>query len=704
MKKLTLKTKEGCFRILAICIVILLLSGLIARAFQSDFGKIKVERVSIDTRGAILNAELYYPVGTTDRDSLPGIVVTHGGGCTLGVTKGIAAEMARRGFAVLNVSAYGTGLSDQPIYEEAGQGQDGFNIMEAISGIYDAIEYMKTLTFVDATRIGALGHSLGAIRLYRAAGLDAGYYTFNDIMINVLYNKFGLEFTEEQIYEDADELAAEYLSEDQLDHYYTLRDSEYSNYDTRLKACVALGMTSTACRWLSTVEVAGYEVTRSMQTNIAAVNGNYDNLWDYTTTEASRAGWYAPDGFSTARWYALDDKLQSNTDLGAFNEISIVDNAALAESIENGNTRILIPTGDETHSKEFFSEKTIAVLANYYAQTLNYNRGDLTDTSTIPLDATDQIWAGRAVFNFVAMLAMFGIMLSICCLILTTKRFKGCICTVDDAARSNLNKPTYLIGSLATIAFTFIAIYLANANGTKLFSPSNLLPVSKGSALLTYFLLALAAGGLIVLVFNIVVSKRQTGTYGIANLNLRISIRALAKCLILSIVLIIIGYTALSVSEYFFGQDFRFWMISLSDMKVEWWALGVRYAIMWFPLYLILSAGINFTIRTDIPVWKDTLITVIVNSAGIWLCCLINYVLARTSYDGTLFSNFQSTYQYVLWVPITVYIARKMYNLTKNIWSGAFLNTMIITWSIMSSLGVNDGYWGPNWISNFFNI
>ena len=139
-------------------------------------------------------------------------------------------------------------------------------------------------------------------------------------------------------------------------------------------------------------------------------------------------------------------------------------------------------------------------------------------------------------------------------------------------------------------------------------------------------------------------------------------------------------------------------------MKVEWWTLGVRYAIMWFPLYLILSAGINYTIRTDIPEWKDTLITVVINSAGIWLCCLINYVLARTSYQGTLFSNFQSTYQYLLWVPITVYIARKMYNLTKNIWSGAFLNTMIITWSIMSSLGVNDGYWGPNWISNFFNI
>lgn len=43
MKKLTLKTKEGCLKLTAIFIVVLMLSALIARAFQNDFGKIKVE-------------------------------------------------------------------------------------------------------------------------------------------------------------------------------------------------------------------------------------------------------------------------------------------------------------------------------------------------------------------------------------------------------------------------------------------------------------------------------------------------------------------------------------------------------------------------------------------------------------------------------------------------------------------------------------
>lgn len=704
MKKLTLKTKEGCIKLITIFIIVILVSGLIARAFQNDFGKIKVEQVFFDSRGAVINAELYYPVGTNDTDSLPGIVVTHGGGCALGVTKGIASELARRGFVVLNVSAYGTGLSDQPDYDEAGQGKDGFNMMEAINGLYDSLCYLKSLRFVDATRVGSVGHSMGAMRTFEAAVIDAGYYTFNDIMLNVLYDEFGLEITEDQLNEDADAIAEASLNADQLAHYNSLREINYEVFDTRVKAEVPLGVGGGSRTWLATVTVAGHEVTRCLQTNVAAVSGNYDSQWGYTEDEHNRTGWYAEDGFSEGRWYALDDATQTSTDLGAFNETSIVDNAALAEAIENGTTRILISTGDETHSKEFFSNSTISVLANYFSQTLNYNRGDLTDPSTVPLSSENQIWYWRAIFNFIALLAMLGLLFAVGGLILRTKTYAACICKVDESSRPKVNKALYWAASLFTIIVSFVAIYLANVNGIMLYDPGMNLPLGRGAALLIYFLLFVGGGALIVLIFNVIISKKSTGKTGLAALNIRMPIMSFLKCLAFCIILIIVGYTALAVSEYFFGQDFRLWMISLSDMKVEWWTLGLRYALILFPMYFVISAATNYTIRTDIPEWKDTLITVVVNSAGIWLCCLVNYVLARTSFNGTLFSNFQSSYQYLLWVPITVYFARKMYNITKNVWTGALLNTFIITWSIMSSLGVNDTFWGQHWVGNFFNV
>ena len=121
-------------------------------------------------------------------------------------------------------------------------------------------------------------------------------------------------------------------------------------------------------------------------------------------------------------------------------------------------------------------------------------------------------------------------------------------------------------------------------------------------------------------------------------------------------------------------------------------------------MYIIMGMAVNFSHRTDIPEWKDTLISIIVNSAGVWIICLINIFIAKTSYDGTLFSSFICSYQFNVFVPITVYLSRKLYRMTKSIWSGAMLNSCLVVWSMACTLGINDIYHGQSVISNFFNI
>jgi hypothetical protein len=704
MKKLTLKTKEGCCRLIAIFIIIILVSGLIARAFQNDFGKIKVEQVTFDSRGALINAELYYPVGTNDTDSLPGIVVAHGGGCTLGVMKNIASELARRGFVVLNATAFGTGLSEQPDYDEGGYGVDGFDMNLAVNGLYDSLCYLRSLKFVDATRIATIGHSMGSARTFAAAIIDAGYLSVNDQMLNYLYDLFGVEISEDQINDDADEIAENNLNEDELRHYYSIKDEIYEIYNTRVRAEIMLGAEGDSKEMQRAVTVAGHEVVRSLQTNIAYICGDFDFQWGFTESEHNRSAWYSMDGFNEGDWYAIDDATQTSVNLGEFGTISIVDNSDLAEAIENRSTRALISTGPETHSKELFSTSTINKLVNYLDQALDYNRGKFSDGSATPLAASNQIWIWREIFNFIALLSTMGLLVAMTALIIRTKKFQTCISTIDDSKKVGYNKTNFWITSVATVILSFIAMYLANKNGIFFYDPSPSLPLGRGAAITIYFVMMLAIAAIILLAYNVIVAKKTVNSTCLKNLNVAISIRSILKCFVLSVVLIIIAYTVVEVSEYMFGQDLRFWMVSLSDMKAEWWVLGIRYSAMLFPLYLVISISINHTVRTDIPEWKDTLITVIVNSLGVWICCAVNYVLALTSFNGTLFSSFICSYQFLFWVPLTVYIARKMYNLTKNVWTGAFLNTFIICWSMMCTLGVNDGFWGQNWISNFFNI
>lgn len=112
MEKFSLKKKSGCFRTLSVCIIVILLSGFIAHLMSTDMGRVKVTRLTLDVRGASVDADLYYPAGTSSADKLPAVVIAHGGGVSKGVTQGLAEEYARRGYVVLNSSAFGAGISE----------------------------------------------------------------------------------------------------------------------------------------------------------------------------------------------------------------------------------------------------------------------------------------------------------------------------------------------------------------------------------------------------------------------------------------------------------------------------------------------------------------------------------------------------------------------------------------------------------------
>ena len=70
MGKFTNKTVDGAKRLFALLVVLILLFSFLAHMFATNFGRVKIEQINIDARGALLDGELYYPVGTSDESSL----------------------------------------------------------------------------------------------------------------------------------------------------------------------------------------------------------------------------------------------------------------------------------------------------------------------------------------------------------------------------------------------------------------------------------------------------------------------------------------------------------------------------------------------------------------------------------------------------------------------------------------------------------
>lgn len=699
MKKLTLKTKEGCWRLFALFLVLILVFSFAARMVSSAGGKVKISRVTFDSRGAIIDAELYYPSGTSDEDKLPAVIVTHGAGVEKGCLRGISEEIARRGMVVLNVNGYANSLSEQPPYDETDQGVDEFDNIITPSGLYDSLNFLRTLNFVDQTRIGMTGHSMGSRRVAYAAMLDCGFLSLNDILINILCDEFGQEFTLEEISCDADELAEERLNADQLAHYNTLRAEKEAWYNTRVKSICLIGSGGDLDK-VQTVEVGGYEVQRNCQVNFAIINGYWDiSFAAYPSQDIPKEAWHTgTEDIARETWYIIDDVNSTSSVVGTLTEVSVADNEEFRQAIQNRSTRIAC-FNYETHSKNFFSKDTASDVVKYFEQTLEYNNGNLGDADTHPLDSENSIFMYREVFNCLAMISMIGFVVSLAAALLNSKFFNPCVVAVT-TQNTKANRKKYWPIILLGIAVEFIAIYVANSVMVPGTISSSFLPYFLNQWYVFIFLGILAVGSAIMLVLFKIVDKKDTS---FSLLHLKMKAINIAKTVLLTVILLAAAYFVLTIIVYLFNQDFRFWMVAFTEMKVEYWRYIWRYAICMLPLYLLIGASTNYTIRRDIPQWRDTCVTVVVNSLGIFLCCGVNYLMLVSS--TTLWSSFQSTYGILFLVPITVYFTRKMYNLTNSIWLGALTNSFFIAWNICSSMGLHvKVYNAQSWISNFFNI
>ena len=704
-KKFTLKTKEGSARLFTLCIVLILLFSFVACIFSSNGFTVKIEHVTLDARGATLNGELYYPAATSDQDKLPAVIVAHGGGCAYGVVRGLAEELARRGFVVFNVSAYGSGLSEQPIYDESGEGINGVSGRgTAAHGLKDSIDFVRSLKFVDPTRIGITGHSAGARRSNYAVDLDCGRLSYNDQMINILCDTFGQSFTREEIDMDADQLAAERLNEDELEFYNYLSDGVKENIACSVKAFLSLGMRDDKLLTREEVTVGGYQVKRNGQVNIGYNIGQWDSYCNIINQDLSKDSWYTgTNDLELDTWYVLDDANETSTKIGKWGDSSVYQTEAFQTALENKTLR-MVTEPPETHSKNFLSNKTNGNACEFFCAMFNYNRGELSDPNTVPLSSKNMIWGWGRLFSALSMITMILMLAPLASLLMKGKYFSTLVMP-EEKRLAPFSKKRYWLWAVVIVIGTFFSIYYpcqSNSPVFKYFGFMNLptnhffpLYISGWSA--TQLLSYMSVLAIICLLAWGFTNKKKYGSTDMKPLNVRMKFGNVMKALLLGVILLGVSYAMLCVIEYLFNQDFRLWQTMFTEMKLEYWGILPRYFVTFVPCFLLLSMAVNYNVRSDIPEWKDTLITVLVNSAGIWLCCLINLIVMKTQSSlGSVkfFASFITYYYTLLYVPITVYINRKFYKLTNSVWAGTFVNSLMAAWFLVSSTGINFAYAG----------
>ncbi|MBR0428466.1 MAG: alpha/beta hydrolase [Lachnospiraceae bacterium] len=706
--KLSLKTVDGCRRILFLLVALIMVFSFIGALISSNGGKIKVSSLTIDSRGAEIRIDQYVPAGISDADKLPCILLAHGRGTNRGALKGVAEEFARRGFVVLNVDSYGQGMSEQPVSDDAGQGANGFAwAAPGAFGQLDALEFARTLNYVDQERIAMFGHSMGAGRVSYVAKVDSGFYTFNDIMINVLAETFGQKFTEEEINQDADELAAKRLNADQMEYYNKLREEREHEFNTRVKAIIGSDPGT------AEVEVGGHTVTRACQVNAVVVNGKYDDLgagamWnkDGTTSEAIMGG------VKIANWYDIATDGSELTEIGSMDTETILNNETLADALASRSAR-MVCYAPVDHCGLYFNNEAIREYIVVMSQALNYNRGDLTDSATVPFDPTKQVWIFRAFLNFAAMLAMFCMIFPIVGLLLQTKFFSEVIADSTEKAPVALDKRgkiSYWVFGLVTIILTFLALRHANndlpknwAGGFTYKLPPQIFTLVATSSIGFWFLFMCASIAIVLVIAKTIVNKKIGIEASFSDLHIKIRPAAFCKSLLITLIVLISCYMMMVITTRVFGQDFRFYETMFTEMRAECWLYALPYFLVFIVTYLIINLGINYAERTDISEGKELVLNVLFNAVGAWLVFLFS-LLSRLAWTGKSFSEFTLSYSMLLYIPVSVVINRKLYKMTKSIWLGTLVNAALLAWLMVCKNGVGDGYYAQSILNVLFNL
>lgn len=627
-----------------VCIVIMVSAMSLAYGIQTDFGKIDVSTLQLQTNdGGSITYKLYVPDTATAADPAPAVLLIHGYQNDKDTSSAYAMEFARRGIVAMCMDAYGHGdttigmakrgyvnrkipkwdvtlsgpkrylvmmsFSTNDFYTLEGVPESG---MDSSMGGRIAYALLKSMPIVNQVNMGVTGHSMGTWAAWSTA------QTFQDHKAVVL--QCGELFPKD--YYDSDKIKFNnvLLLQAKYDEFSMFRD-----YTLTIK-----GLMDTELRYR---DFAGQ---------------NSPILWDTT--------------------------------YGNFSD-------GTARRIELLNTN---------HRLVTISSRGIAATMEWFADAFNIEPG-------IPPQNQTAIY--KELLVFIGLLAAFASMLPLLVLLTGTKLFKAVVQPVNKNEATLLPKKKWWKSALVTILIGFATYPFITQLGHGLIPfPEGIFKMTIGNGVITWlFLLAAIAFFMIRHWYKRGAGKQMGATLydlGLADVQApaRLPWGVIGRSALLAIILVGTLYVYVSVFRALFGLDFRFiWPLLRPFSGSRIWQFFVY--LPFFLLFFVLNGGVKLygemrqkelssPAKTQLVWW---LRSVVVMLGGLFIVTLIEYIpyfmgigpgidLLFTSLFSGPFISFLIVLipQFILFFFISTYAYRK----TGYIYVGSVMLAILGAWAV----------------------
>jgi pimeloyl-ACP methyl ester carboxylesterase len=609
-----------------ISLVLVLVGGIIGKLFHTSGGSVTIHDIKYVTLdGAELRALLYVPKSASPASPAPVVISCHGYNNTAEVQDLNCVELSKRGFIVMAIDAYGHGQSDFP--------DERINAVVGDMGTYSALQYIGALPYADSKRVGMVGHSLGGSTIQLGA----------------------------------------------------LR--AWKEHETNPSIVVPTAVLPTSQSF--SVDADGNSILAAYPVNLGAVFGQFDewalSMWgtvkgsDLNTSKPAKAG-MGFNGFQYDTYYSYGSQTPVDR------------NAAIAAAREGAFRVVYQPPHD--HPVIHFNGRAVGNVVDFF---------DITLTGGRSAPASQQSWFGKQLGTGISLLAFFVFIASFGLLLLRANYFSAIkqaepmgITNITNRADKIRYWIVYIIGLIpAPLLYNWVVGYsidiVSMGRKVPILMPASAafpLPCVNGIFVLN-FLTGIIAVIIYLVVYNLF-AKKAGCTY--ENMGLKLSGNRIFRSAVLAVCVFAAGYFLLAICDYFFKTDFRFFTLSIKTLTAPKWAIYLRYLPSFIFFFLISGVTQNtFTRINKEREWVNVILIIFASFGGLLALHLIDYIaLMNTGVKVFQFIPFTGNTitaalaGVLLWgllfiLPVSAVIARIFFRATGSVWTGAFINALVVT-------------------------
>lgn len=355
-------------------------------------------------------------------------------------------------------------------------------------------------------------------------------------------------------------------------------------------------------------------------------------------------------------------------------------NTIYRENIDGREAIRVIYNPSITHPWSHFSKRSTTATIKFF---------DAAFGSPTSIPANNQVWQVKEFFNLVGLIGFAMFIVSFTKFMLETQYFNSLLTSerVAPIKLSSSGKAWFWGLQVASVAFGTV-LYVPLLTNVKSFTMAKeTWPQSQTWGIgLWAFWCGLFAIFLMILYYFL--SGKKNGM-NLQERGVKITLSKLWKTVVLAITVVCVSYTWVFIADYFFKTDFRIWVLAVKAFGADKILIALfPYLILYSVFFIANSVAVNSFNFNDLGMkngqreWVNTTILAITNTLPAAILLLLQYTYFFTTGD-LLFpdANMQIIwlFPFLVVLPVTAIIARKIYRVTNNPYLPGIINGIIVT-------------------------